>query len=45
VARTAAFPMPDFDLSFNEGQEGPVLAMKRRSDTPTGETPAPRVTA
>lgn len=40
VSRTAAFPMPDFDLSLQEGQDGPVLTMKRRtSDDAPGELP------
>lgn len=34
VTRTQAFPMPEFELSLGEGQEGPVLTMKRRSSEP-----------
>ncbi len=30
VSRTQAFPMPEFDLSFEEGKEGMLLLMKRR---------------
>lgn len=33
VARTQAFPMPDYDLSLNDGQDGLVLRMKRRDDS------------
>ncbi|WP_235988109.1 replication initiator protein A [Roseibium aggregatum] len=32
VQRTQAFPMPDYDLAIQEGRDGPMLAMKRRSD-------------
>ncbi len=32
VARTAAFPMPDYDLAIVAGQDGPMLTMKRRED-------------
>jgi plasmid replication initiation protein len=32
VSRTEAFPMPDYDLSLQDGQDGPVLTMKKRSD-------------
>jgi plasmid replication initiation protein len=32
VARTQAFPMPGFDLSFREGRDEPVLCMIQRSD-------------
>ena len=43
VGRTAAFPMPGYDLSLEPGQEGPVLLMKRRNDSKdmpeTGELP------
>jgi plasmid replication initiation protein len=40
VSRTEAFPMPDYDLSLQEGQDGPVLTMRRRmTDEPTGKTP------
>ena len=38
VSRTEAFPMPDYDLSLQDGQEGPVLTMKRRTDE---NAPAP----
>lgn len=30
VARTAAFPMPDYDLSLEEGQDSPLLVMRKR---------------
>lgn len=30
VTRTQAFPMPDYDLSFFDGKDGPLLHMKRR---------------
>ncbi|WFU07539.1 replication initiator protein A (plasmid) [Rhizobium sp. CB3171] len=30
VTRTQAFPMPEFDLSFVDGKEGPMLRMERR---------------
>jgi len=39
VARTTAFPMPDFDLSLTMGQGGPVLVMKKRVETSSDETP------
>lgn len=32
VDRTKAFPMPDYDLSLDDGQDGLVLTMKRRLD-------------
>ena len=31
VARTQAFPMPDYDLALLDGEAGPLLHMKRRS--------------
>lgn len=37
VARTAAFPMPDYDLSLSDGQDGPLLTMKRRQDERGGD--------
>lgn len=37
VARTQAFPLPEYDLSLSDGQDGPVLTMKRRDDGPTGQ--------
>jgi plasmid replication initiation protein len=41
VSRTEAFPMPDYDLSLQDGQEGPVLTMKRRTDEdPQAQPPA-----
>lgn len=30
VTRTQAFPMPDYDLTLQEGKDGPVLRMTRR---------------
>lgn len=30
VTRTQAFPLPEFDLSFEEGKEGMLLLMRRR---------------
>lgn len=30
VMRTQAFPMPEYDLNLYDGQDGPVLAMRRR---------------
>jgi len=38
VAQSQAFPMPDFDLSIEEGQEGPLLVMRRRKDENTTAT-------
>ena len=32
VTRTQAFPMPEYDLSLQDGKEGAVLLMKRRDD-------------
>lgn len=32
VKRTEAFPMPEYDLSFYEGKEGPVLKMTKRME-------------
>jgi plasmid replication initiation protein len=32
VARTQAFPMPGFDLSFRDGRDEPVLCMVQRND-------------
>lgn len=40
VARTQAFPMPDFDLSLAPGKDGPVLLMTRRGPA-TDEPDAP----
>ena len=37
VARTQAFPMPDYDLTLMDGQDGPVLRMKRRDDATATE--------
>lgn len=37
VNRTQAFPMPDYDLALVEGQDGPVLHMKRRTDESGGD--------
>lgn len=39
VTRTQAFPMPEFDLSLEQGREGVMLAMKRR-DSEAAEEPA-----
>lgn len=39
VARTAAFPMPDYDLALGEGQEGPVLSMRRRVEATPDDAP------
>lgn len=33
VARTQAFPMPDFDLSLLPGKDGPILLMTRRGSS------------
>jgi len=41
VIRTQAFPMPDYDLSLSDGQDGPVLKMKRRDEDRGGDTDAP----
>jgi len=30
VNRTQAFPMPEYDLSLEDGKEGPILVMRRR---------------
>lgn len=32
VTRTQAFPMPDFDLSWEEGKDDQLLVMRRRND-------------
>jgi len=32
VNRTKAFPMPDYDLALEDGQDGQILSMKRRTD-------------
>jgi plasmid replication initiation protein len=32
VTRTQAFPMPEYDLSLQEGRDGAMLYMKRRDD-------------
>lgn len=46
VARTQAFPMPDYDLSVTEGQEGLLLRMKRRDDSaPKGAGDLPLLSA
>lgn len=40
VTRTQAFPMPGYDLSLEEGQDGPVLTMRRRDEPePASELP------
>lgn len=44
VARTQAFPMPDYDLTLIEGQDGAVLKMKRRDGDKTPETELPILT-
>ena len=36
VARSQAFPMPDFDLAVEDGKEGPILLMRRRKDALEG---------
>ena len=41
VTRTQAFPMPDYELSFVGGKEGPVLLMKHRGPAPSDETDVP----
>jgi plasmid replication initiation protein len=41
VIRTQAFPMPDYDLSLSDGQDGPVLKMKRREEGRGEDTEAP----
>lgn len=41
VARTQAFPMPDYDLSMQDGQDGPLLRMKRREDGKPSELDGP----
>lgn len=37
VARTQAFPMPEYDLGLQEGQDGLLLTMKRRMDMHGGD--------
>ncbi|TCQ02100.1 replication initiator protein A [Rhizobium sp. PP-F2F-G36] len=41
VTRTQAFPMPEFDLSFEEGREGMLLLMRRRDGY--GKAPDPEL--
>lgn len=38
VSRTQAFPMPEYDLSIQDGREGPMLYMKRRADTEVADS-------
>jgi plasmid replication initiation protein len=38
VARTQAFPMPEYDLALTDGQDSPILSMTRRPDS-TQSTP------
>ena len=38
--RTLAFPMPEYDLSLQEGRDGAMLVMKKRDD----KAPAEEVT-
>jgi plasmid replication initiation protein len=45
VARTQAFPMPDYDLTLQDGQEGPVLLMKRRQEGRGVDTELPLLDA
>ncbi|MQW85973.1 replication protein [Sinorhizobium saheli] len=41
VTRTQAFPMPEYDLSLQEGRDGAMLYMKRRDDSaPVVDEPA-----
>jgi hypothetical protein len=41
VARTQAFPMPDFDLRFMDGKEETLLCMIPRTDKPSGQLELP----
>lgn len=35
VSRTQTFPMPDYDLALEDGQDTQILVMRRRQDAPT----------
>lgn len=40
ITRTQAFPMPEYDLTLQEGRDGAMLYMKRRDDKAPVDEPA-----
>lgn len=42
VARTQAFPMPDYELTLNDPRNGPILTMGQRGNGEGGAEPPPQ---